>query len=254
MIRILIVDDEQAARERLTRMVAELDGEHWQTVGLCENGRQAVDFCQQNEVDVVLMDVRMPVMDGIAAAAELASLAMPPVVILTTAFAEYALEAFDAEARAYLLKPIKKEKLQNALERAEKTDRVQQQIGEPRAVQQPAYVSGQYRGATLRVPLDEVIYFLAEDKYVTAFTNDRQLLLDEPLKELEQRYAGRVTRIHRNALVLTSRLAGIEKKKDSPVYALLAGSEQRLEISRRHVSTVRDIICNQGNCPPASEQ
>lgn len=253
MIRILIVDDEQAARERLRRMVAELDSEHWQTVGLCENGRQAVDFCQQNEVDVVLMDVRMPVLDGIAAAAELATLAMPPVVILTTAFAEYALEAFDAEATAYLLKPIKKEKLQNALERAEKTNRVQHQLGETPAAPQPLYVSGQYRGATVRVPLQEVIYFLAEDKYVTAFTDERQLLLDEPLKVLEQRYAGLVTRIHRNALVLTARLAGIEKKKDSPVYALLRGTEQRLEISRRHVTAVRDIICDQGGCPPVSE-
>jgi len=241
MIEILIVDDEKAARDRLARLVGDLANDQWHVAALCENGQQAVDFCNSNNVDIVLMDIRMPVMDGIQAAGMLAEMPSPPAVIFTTAFGEYALDAFDAQGTGYLLKPVKKEKLQEALQRSSRLTRVQQQaVADDKEDQ--AYISGQFRGALVRVPVTELIYFMAEDKYVTAYTQDKQLLVDEPLKVLEQRYAGLIVRVHRNALAVTEKLVGIEQKQNQPVYALLQGTETKLEISRRHVPEVKQLI------------
>ncbi len=243
MYEILIVDDEPAARERLARIIEEFDSNNWHVAQSVENGRSAVSFCEQSPVNIVLMDIRMPGMDGIEAAALLAQMPRSPVVIFTTAYGEYALDAFDAQGAGYLLKPVKPAKLLAALERAALL------CGEPQspsqqndAAQGTLFVSGHCHGALQRVELNEVLFFLAEDKYVKAHTADRALLLDDSLKTLELRFSEYVTRIHRNALVLTQHLTGIEKKQGAPVMALLAGTDVKLEISRRHTGDVKEII------------
>ena len=114
-MRVAIVDDEPLARERLRRLLAEFPG--YEVVGEAGDGAQALALIREQNPDLVLLDIRMPGMDGLQVARHLAEEKTPPAVIFTTAFSEHALSAFDASATAYLLKPIKKEKLREALQR-----------------------------------------------------------------------------------------------------------------------------------------
>jgi two-component system response regulator AlgR len=247
MIRVLVVDDEMPARERLVRLLKELSGERFEVVAAAENGRQAVDFCKREAVDVVLMDIRMPGMDGLQAAktiAEQASEQNPaPAVIFTTAYGEYALDAFEARGTGYLLKPVRKQDLLESLQRAQQVNRAQiQTIGDQfQAPDEMQYVSGSYRGARIREPLENILYFQAEQKYVMAYAMDKQLLMDDTLKSLEERYGDRYVRIHRNALVAKDRIIGITKKEGQP-RLLLQGLKEQLEISRRHLAEIKALV------------
>src|SRR6202048_858091 len=112
-LKVLIVDDEPPARERLRSLLTEIPDV--EVVGEAVNGEQSLARTQELAPEVVLLDVRMPGMDGIEAARHLNALEEPPAVIFTTAFDEYAVNAFEAHAIGYLLKPIRKEKLATAL-------------------------------------------------------------------------------------------------------------------------------------------
>jgi len=244
MINILVVDDELPARERLVRMIGELANGGWQVAGTAENGQKAVDFCRQNPVDIVLMDIRMPIMDGLQAAGLLAAEEKPPAVIFTTAYGEYALDAFEAKGIGYLLKPIKKQHLQETLSRVQQLNRAQLQMVDQRAPGriQRTYISGSYRGAVVRIALDDIIYFLAEQKYVIASTGDKDVLLDESLKSLEDRFARQFVRIHRNALVASEKISGVEKKQGQQPMLILQGVDKKLEISRRQLSSIKHLL------------
>ena len=240
-MKVLVVDDELPARERLANMLTELDPGQWQLAGTVENGQQAVEFFQRETVDIVLMDIRMPVMDGLEAAALLAKEAQPPAVIFTTAYGEYALDAFNVSGTAYLLKPVKKSRLQETLERIQKPNRVQLSLAEE-PQNDTVYLSGSYRGGIQRVALDEIICFQAEQKYVIACTAEREILLDISLKSLEEKFASQFIRVHRNALVARNKIIALEKDQQGQAILAMKDTSRKLEISRRHLPSIRKLL------------
>ncbi len=249
MTSILIVDDELPARERMVRLVRELDEGSWLVAAAVENGQQAVDFCNEENVDVILMDIRMPVMDGLQAAKQITETATEknpaPAVIFTTAYGEHALEAFEAHGIGYLLKPIRKQNLLGSLQKARQLNRAQletvaEQSGESKEIQ---YISGSFRGANVREPVQNIIYFQAEQKYVMAYAKDKQLLMDDTLKSLEERFADSFLRIHRNALVAKDKIIGLTKKNGQH-RLILQDMQEQLEISRRHFADIKSLITN----------
>jgi len=183
----------------------------------------------------------MPVMDGLEVAAALARQQAPPAVIFTTAYGEHALAAFEEQAVDYLLKPVRPERLRKALERVSSLTRAQLSAlaGPSGAVAEGEFVCAHFRGGIRRVPIDEVVYFLADQKYVTARHLGGELLLEDSLKALEERFAGRFVRIHRNALVAQRYLVGLEKDAQGRGFARLSETGERLEVSRRHLPAVR---------------
>lgn len=232
-MRLLIVDDEAPARARLVRLAGDLPGH--EVVGEAANGVDALDAVSRLNPDVVLLDVRMPRMDGIEVARHLAEHTMPPAVIFTTAYDEYALAAFDAHAVAYLLKPIRTEKLVVALEHAGQPNRAQ--LGA--ATRAPRrHVSARIRDRIELVPVAAVRCFVADQKYVVARHDGGELLITDTLKDLEREFAERFIRIHRNALVAVDRIEHLEID-DGDVRIHLRDDDQALEVSRRHLPAVR---------------
>ncbi len=244
-MRILLVDDEALARDRLGALLAEL-GEPYQVVGSAANGEEALDLFASQGADLVLMDIRMPGMDGLQAARRLAESRTPPAVIFTTAYEEHALQAFEIQAVDYLLKPVRKVRLQKALETAQRITLAQLEavaLATDRVVPQ---LSVSYRGGLRRLPLDQVLYLRAESKYVSVFHNQGELLLEESLKSLESRFGDWFLRIHRNALVARHALLGLEKTSGGVMMVSLRGCDDLLEVSRRHLPEVRRLIRNEG--------
>ena len=252
-LNILIVDDEPLARERLRVLLGDIAGSCPTTVlGEAGNGLQAIDFLREHKVDVVLADIRMPSMDGIELAGHLGSLEHPPAVIFTTAFDNYAVQAFDLNAVDYLLKPVRAQRLLTALQKvttAQPTDpAVLSSIGQHTRGGGRTHLSCQERGRLLLVPVAEVLYFKADLKYVTARTLEREYLLDEALTHLESEFAERFIRLHRAVLVAKSALAGFEKAAgdDAEAYgwALLRGIPEKLPVSRRQWAPAKALIRN----------
>ncbi|WP_029134815.1 LytR/AlgR family response regulator transcription factor [Sedimenticola selenatireducens] len=241
-MKILIVDDEAHARARLRSLIDEI-GPPWRVVGEADNGQDALQRVRLGEVDLVLMDIRMPGMDGLEAAAVLAGLATPPAVIFVTAYDEHALAAFERHAVDYLLKPIRRERLQRAIEKAVTLNRPQLQALQA-LQEQPddAYISVSFRGGLQRIPISEVIYFQADNKYVTVCHAAGEALLEESLKSLEERFVQRLIRIHRNALIVRERLLGLKRLGNGACAVSLAGSVAELEVSRRHLPEVRKLL------------
>lgn len=240
-MKVVIADDEALARERLKRFLKELPA--CEVVGEAAEGGRAVQLCQEQHPDVVLLDIRMPGMDGLEAARHIITLAEPPAIVFTTAYGDYALQAFETQAVDYLLKPIRKERLEQALGRAERLSATRlEALREEGGKRARTHLSITSHGTLRLVPLSEVLYFQADMKYVTARTRSEELLLDESLKALEEEFGDRLLRIHRNALVMKEALAGMERDSAGGSYALLRDVPEKLEISRRHLSEVRRWI------------
>jgi len=239
-MRILIVDDEAPARERLRRMLGELGGQY-RIAGEAADGTDVVPACQRLQIDLVLLDVSMPGLDGLTLAHRLAELEPPPAVILVTAYPEHALEAFERRVMDYLVKPVRSERLLAALEGVRVPTRPQRHALLPKAAErtQRSRLSARYRGGFQTVHIDEVIYLMAENKYVVLRHGDGNMLLDESLKALEEEFPERFVRIHRNALVARQRIAGLVKDKDGMHLVRLRGCEERLAVSRRHLPELK---------------
>ena len=238
-MRLLIVDDEAPARERLRSLLREQPG--MEVVGEAVNGREALELWERTQADVVLLDIRMPVMDGLETARHLAALEKPPAVIFTTAYSEFAVEAFDAHAVAYLLKPVRAEKLAAALANASRVNRVQlTQL----AAGAPArrHICAKLRDRLHVVPVENVLCFIADQKYVTVCHTGGELLIDESLKDLEQEFAGRFLRVHRNALVAVAQVERLEKDEAGHLQVYLRGRAEPLEVSRRLIAEVRERL------------
>lgn len=237
-MRVLIVDDEAPARERLKRLLAEL--EDCQLSGEASNGQEALQLCQQQQPDVLLLDVRMPGLSGIDVAQHLNALDEPPAVIFTTAFDEYALDAFEAEAIGYLLKPIRKEKLARALRHAARisSSRIQQLKHKTNTEARREHICARLGEQLRLIPINEIRYFIAEQKYVTIHHNKGTDLIDESLKDLSIEFDADFIRIHRNALVAERAIAGIERDTEGQYKVQLRDSDETLPISRRHSTTV----------------
>jgi len=242
-MKILIADDEAPARARLTGLIQAL-GEH-HVVGEAAMGRQALELCDREHPDVVLMDIRMPGMDGLEAATRLALLDKPPAVIFVTAYGDHALEAFGAEAIDYLLKPVRRERLAEALKKARRINRAQlQTLNDLEKIENPGreQILCRRRGKLELIPLEDVRYFQADQKYVTVSHLEGEDLIEDSLKRLEQEFGDRFVRVHRNALVARSYLAGMAKDAEGHFFVTLRDCDDRLEVSRRHTSSVRRLL------------
>ena len=242
-MNVLIVDDEPLARDRLLRMVSMLPG--FYVVGTADCGQEAIRQARETSPDVVLMDVRMPGMDGIAAAQHLAELAPPPAVIFCTAYEDYAIEAFSSHAIGYLLKPVNQADLDAVLSRAGRVNKAQlnslQEISGV-ALGGRTHLASKTRGEIDLIPIVDVRLFQADHKYVTAYHADGEALLDDTLKELEGELEGRFVRVHRNALVSVSHIDGLERDSEGHCFVRLKGLDIKPQISRRHITPVRRLI------------
>jgi two-component system response regulator AlgR len=242
-LTVFIVDDEAPARNRLKDLLGDCEGQFpLQLVGEAGNGQEALDKLAENPAEVVLMDIRMPRMDGIELARHLNKLEHPPVIIFTTAYDAYAIKAFEQRAIDYLLKPIKLGRLFEALSRARdavpiRTEVLQELMPEPRN-----YFSVHERGKVILVPVADVLFLRAEMKYVTVRTAEHEHLIEESLTALEKEFAARFVRIHRNCLVARAAIDGFEKgggEEESGWLLRLKGLDERLPISRRQLSSVK---------------
>jgi two-component system, LytTR family, response regulator AlgR len=254
MIRVLIVDDEALARSRLAALVRECPEPACEVAAECANARQAAEWLAQHEggADVALLDIQMPGALGTELAADFKRLARPPVVVFVTAHSEHALAAFDLEAVDYLTKPVKRDRLFAALQRAarrapSRANAVAPGDGNGSA----AVLVVSERGRVVRVPLADVLYLKAELKYVTLRTATHSYVLDDSLTDLEQRLGERVLRVHRNALVAKQAVRALERRKvaDSEDegneigWAVqVAASGEWLSVSRRQVAAVREAL------------
>jgi two-component system response regulator AlgR len=187
------------------------------------------------------MDIRMPGLDGLSAALQLAQKPASPAVIFCTAYDDYAIEAFDANAVGYLLKPVSQEKLAAALQKAERLSATQLDALKPVAMQPEArtHIAAKSRRGMELIPLSEVRYFLADHKYVTVFHRFGEVLIDDTLKELEEEFEGKLLRVHRNALVVVEHVLGLERVAMGQYRVKLADIENGPIVSRRHLSDVR---------------
>jgi two-component system response regulator AlgR len=242
-MNILIADDEHLARQRLRALLQDLPG-HYRVVGEVADGMAVLTHCSEQSVDLVLLDIRMPLQSGLQVAGQLARLNTPPAVVFVTAYDQHAVEAFERGAIDYLVKPVRLERLRQALERARALTRPQLQALQAlqdSAAGAPARerICSRYRGGLECVDLDAVIYFRAEQKYVVVRHQDGQLLLEDSLKTLEEHYGQRFLRIHRNALVAAARLVGIDRDGAGRALARLRGCDDQLEISRRLLPGLR---------------
>jgi two-component system, LytTR family, response regulator AlgR len=235
-IRVLIVDDELPARERLARMLATM--QDVSVVGEAGNGAEALAACTRLVPDVVLLDIRMPGMDGIEAARHMSALEEPPAVIFVTAHDEHALAAFEAQALGYLLKPVRHEKLARAVQRAARVAapqllRVaeQSQLGRRRR-QIAARLGDQLR----LIPVEDIHYFAAGQKYVTVRHRGGSDLIDESLRALAIEFAPDFVRIHRNSLVAVRHVAAVERTAEGQYVVRIKGSDEALPVSRRHAT------------------
>jgi two-component system response regulator AlgR len=238
--KVLIVDDEPPARALLRSMVAEAEG--FDVAGEAENGRRALELCDSLQPDIVLLDVRMPGIDGLEVARHLAGLPEPPAVIFVTAFDEYAMQAFESEAIAYLLKPIRAEKLRAALSKAGRLSRplLQEVAKAARESPRRSHIGVRGRDGLKLIPIEEVLCFQADQKYTTVRHQRGEDLIEDSLKTLEEEFAAEFVRVHRNALVNTRYLERIARDASGQHFVHLRGLSDALEVSRRMAGDLKD--------------
>ena len=244
-LKVLIADDETPARNRLRELLGDM--EKVAIVAEAKNGKEAIDLAENCQPDVMLLDIRMPLMDGIEAAQHAQKLAHKPHIIFTTAFDAYAIKAFDLNAVDYLLKPIRLERLQTALN---KVHALQPNIEAAlKAIQTPrqkarSHLSIHERGRVNLVPIETIIYLRAELKYITIRTVEREYLIEESLTHLEVEFGERFIRLHRNCLVAPLFIAGYEKRlnddNEQQWVAILKNIPETIAISRRQQHLVKN--------------
>jgi two-component system response regulator AlgR len=239
-MRILLVDDETLARDRLRRML-ETDGTH-EVAGEAANGSQAVLLCEQLQPDLVLLDIRMPGMDGLETARHFLGLPDPPAVIFCTAYEEHAIQAFDLQAVGYLLKPVRKENLLAALSKTIRLNRAQLAALAAADDSRRSHISARTHKGIELIAFDDIRYFQADQKYVTVRYGAGEVIVDETLRELETEFEDLVIRVHRNALVSKHHIEALVKDSSGQVAVRLQGLDETITISRRHLPAVRKIV------------
>ncbi len=243
--RILLADDEAPARQRLRDLLDECREAFPLTiVDEARTGREALDVLNREKVDVVLLDIRMPDMDGLEAARHMAGMPEPPAIIFTTAFDSYALKAFEVNAIDYLLKPIRRERLLTALNKTRAAPPVSREALAAAANQPRRHLSVHERGKIHLVPLADILYLRAELKYVTVRTAEREYLVEESLTRMEEEFGEAFVRIHRNCLVARAAIAGFERnaeESESGWAVVIRGTGEKLAVSRRQQHVVKQF-------------
>ena len=235
-IRLLIVDDEPPARERLRHLLEDL--REVAVVGEAANGSEALELCARLAPDVVLLDIRMPGMDGIEAARHLAALEEPPAVVFTTAYDEHALEAFEAQAVGYLLKPVRREKLVRAVRHAARiaSPQLQRLAEQSQLGRRRAQLCVRIGHRLSMIPVEDVLYFTAGQKYVTVRHRSGEGLIEDSLRSLAAEFAPDFVRIHRNSLVALRHVTAVERDAEGRHLVRIAGCDEPLPVSRRHAA------------------
>jgi two-component system response regulator AlgR len=243
-LKVFIVDDEEPARERLKELLGDIAPEvPTAVVGEARNGVEAVEQIPASEAQVVLLDIKMPGMGGLEVARHLGALEKPPRIVFVTAHDRHALEAFELNALDYLLKPVRAERLSGALRKAATPaqENLQKAADAPRE-----YLSVPERNRIVLVPVKDILFLRAEQKYVTVRTRAREHLIEEPLIALEKEFAARLVRIHRNCLVARAAIRGFERapgeEDESHWLVVLDGVEEKLPVSRRQWPALRDLV------------
>jgi two-component system response regulator AlgR len=239
-LRVIIVDDEPPARERLRSMLTEFGDV--EIAGVAGNGVEALQLAARLAPDILLLDVRMPGIDGLEVARQLATQPEPPAVIFTTAFDEYAMQAFESEAIAYLLKPIRAEKLRSALAKAGRLTwpKLQQVATAAREPARRSHIGVRDRDGLKLIPVEEIFCFQADQKYTTVKHVKGEDLIEDSLKTLEEEFAQSFVRVHRNALVNTRFLERIARDATGQHFVHLRGFPDALEVSRRMAGDLKD--------------
>jgi len=244
-LKVLIVDDELPARRRLKELLADCaERNPLVVVGEAVNGREALALADALAPDLILLDIRMPEIDGIEVAQHLQKLSVVPSIIFTTAFDAYAIKAFEVHAVDYLLKPIRAVRLEEALGRARAAQPLREEALRGLQIQERANLCAQERGRIHLIPVADIVYLKAELKYVTARTAEREFLLEESLTKLEQEFVDRYVRIHRNCLVARAAIRGFERVHDDGEghwVVVLDGIDEKLAVSRRQQHVVREL-------------
>lgn len=250
--RILIVDDEAPARRRLSDLLDDCREQYPLTIAdQVANGVEAIERINRGGIDIVLTDIRMPIMDGLEVAQHVARMERPPRLIFTTAYDQYAVKAFELNAVDYLLKPIRLERLLTALGKAAPPRIAQADAVAEAAQSRRKHLSIHERGKILLVPVEDILYLKAELKYVTVRTLQREYLLEESLTRLEEEFNDVFTRLHRNTLVANRAVAGFERVSEggqeegegAGTYwvAVIRGVPEKLPVSRRQQHVVKDF-------------
>lgn len=230
-MKVVIVDDEPLARTRLAALLGEC--EDVEVAASVADGEAALAALSEHQPDLLLLDISMPGLDGTELARRLGRLPQPPHVVFCTAYEAYATQAFELGVVDYLLKPVRLERLREALDRARQRRRADD---DPTAV--PA-LSVRLRDGPQRIPLAQVICLQADDKYVTVHHENGEALIEDSLRQLELAWPGHLLRVHRNCLVASARLLGLRTLDDGRTVVRLAGSEMMPEVSRRNLPTLR---------------
>ncbi len=242
-MKVLIVDDEKPARDRLRQILA--DEDDYDVVGEAANGHEALAEAARVRPDIVLLDIRMPGMEGIETAHHLNTMDPAPAVVFTTAYDEYAVDAFEARAIGYVLKPVRRSRLTGALEQATRLvgNALSEAAADAKLDVQRKHVCAHAHGELKLIPIHEVTAFLADQKYVSVDHDNGQDLIDDSLKSLESEFGDRFVRIHRSALVAVDRIDRVEKNNEGKSRIVLRDGSQvedkELIISRRHVAEVK---------------
>ena len=235
-LKLVIADDEPLARERLRMLLADEAGV--EVVAEAGDGQQVLDACAALRPHAVLLDIAMPGLDGLETARRLAGLVPPTAVVFCTAYDEHALSAFEAAALDYLVKPVRPERLAAALERVRSFHAGHPLPEEARRTQ----LCARLRGSLRVIPIDEVHYLQAEEKYVVVHHARGEDLIEEPLKALEEEFGDRFVRIHRNCLVARQELVELRRGADGHVQAVLRSGGVPLEVSRRCVPHLKQTL------------
>lgn len=233
--QVLLVDDEPLARERLKRLLTEHSNFRW--VAEASDGESALEWLKQNPVDLVLLDIQMPGMNGLQMADAMRSLERAPLVIFCTAYDEHALQAFRVKAIDYLLKPIAKDELSTALSRA--ADWLDQHGDVEQISSGRTHLSARTHQGMQLIPLVQVRCFMADQKYVNVLHQEGQTLIDDSLKQLEEEFADDFIRVHRNALVARHAIDRLEAQEEGGHRVYLKGMDDGISVSRRHLPGVR---------------
>lgn len=246
-MKVLICDDEPLARERIERLVKRTEG--YQVIGQAGNGIEALEKTRLLEPDILILDIQMPVMNGLEAAQHIATLPQAPAILFCTAFDQYAIEAFQVNAIAYLLKPVRQEDLIKALQSSSKLNKaqmadLQQTLEAPlqHPFQNRTHISARtHRGIEL-IPIEDIHFFKADQKYVVIRHIRGEVLVDQPLKDFEKELAGRFVRIHRNALACVHYIEGLEMTGAGHYQVRFKSIEEKLPVSRRHAAQLRKLL------------
>jgi two-component system, LytTR family, response regulator AlgR len=243
-MKVLICDDEPLARDRLKRIINDM--KNYQVVAEAGNGAEAIDMVNKHDPDILLLDVRMPGMDGIEAAHHLSAKDEPPAIIFCTAYDEYALAAFKVDAIGYLMKPVRANDLEEALNKAKRLNKSQIQAlneaAQEQAGRRRSHISAKTHKGIELVPIEDVRYFRADEKYVSVRHSKGELLIDDTLKMLADEFGEQFVRIHRNSLVAVKFIDGMELNNPSHYQIKLKGLDDKLVVSRRHIAALRKVM------------